>query len=76
MLFAPPIAHLLATRTHRRHAPPVRRTRRALLSGARSPHRTIGAAAARRLFPSPGRLQPWGRRRTTRTGTRSVERAS
>jgi hypothetical protein len=70
MLFAPQIAQLLARPSgHRRHAPTAPRTRRVLLRGLRLPLRSGRAAAV-------GRLLHHLRRRTTRTGTRSVDTAS
>ena len=68
MLFAPHIAQLLATPSGPRpHAPTAPRTRREPLSGLRNPLRSGRAAAVGRLLHL---------RRSTRTGTRSVETAS
>lgn len=53
MLFAPQMAHLLATR--RPHAPAAPRRRRVLLRGLRPPHRSPRAVAAGRPLSGLGK---------------------
>jgi len=58
MLFAPQMAHLLATSAKRRpHHPTAPRTRRVLLRGLRFPRRNGRAWAVGRLLHRPHRPQ-------------------